>query len=165
MVGVAGATPTLPLHYQLFVRLSLLVTPTAHQKHGKPCSGHTNFGHNAPPMVLTPRHGVELGQAWVKKLKMTRTLQATQNDAFQTTDLSLSLGIFEACSFSEIYAVIFSDVLTCNVGVALNSIGVALFEAGVARTTPKVYKPSPLGLERIGRALYLLRVCVTEMVT
>ena len=50
-VGVAGATLTLPLPYQLFVRLSLLASPTVHQKHGKPCSRHTNFGHNAPPML------------------------------------------------------------------------------------------------------------------
>ena len=49
MVGVAGATPTLPLPYQFFVRLSLMATPNAHQKHAKPCSRHTNFGHNAPP--------------------------------------------------------------------------------------------------------------------
>ena len=56
---------------------------------------------NAPrssETVVTPLHGLELGQAWVKNL-MLKTLQATQNDALQTTYLSLSLGIFHACSF------------------------------------------------------------------
>ena len=44
-VGVAGATPTLPLPYQ---------------KHGKPRSGHTQFGHNAPPMPLGVVHNVNV---------------------------------------------------------------------------------------------------------
>ena len=38
-----------------------------------------------------------------------------------------------------IYAVILSDFFTCNVGVGVSGIGVALFEVGVARATPKVY--------------------------
>ena len=49
--------------------------------------------------VVTPLHGLEFGQAWVKKLKTPKTLQATENDAFQTNYLSLSLGILNACSF------------------------------------------------------------------
>ena len=51
MVSVAGATPTLPLPHLLFVKLSLLATPRAQQKHAKSFSGHTNFGHSAPSMV------------------------------------------------------------------------------------------------------------------
>ena len=51
IVGVAGTTPTLPLPYKLLNQLSLLATPKIHQKHAKPCFGHTNFGQNAPPML------------------------------------------------------------------------------------------------------------------
>ena len=57
MVGVADATPTLPLPYQLFVRLSLLAIPKARQKRAKSRSRHTNFEHNAPPMIRDCVHG------------------------------------------------------------------------------------------------------------
>ena len=48
--------------------------------------------------------------------------------------------------FGEILMLFFRFLFTCNVGVALTGIGVAPFEVGVARATPKVYKPPPLAL-------------------
>ena len=61
--------------------------------------------------------------------------------------------VFKGTSvFSEIPMLFFRFLFTCNVGLALTGIGVALLEVGVTRATPKVYKPPPLpGAERLHR--------------